>query len=622
MRRFAMAAVLLLTLVMLAAGALAEEARVLTPGGPVKMRRTPDDKGRLVVSVPNHAVVEVTEAGDEWCAVTYKKKSGFIRTEFLRLPSDLPGKTVYPDKGTVFLYAEPWSEDGQHAQKSPVIVAAAPCSVPVKVLAVDGIWLRAELNGVEGWATVEAFSWQYEEPAADPDWTARPGMLTEAAAGIGERGDPVVVGCRWQGDKVLVQGTDGIWDFVPCASVALTNPGDAPAEDVSGAVQPPVAWPDAEDAARSALTRKVRSFAKEEGLIPVSVLRTRLPEVGGTVWECCFVSPSGQVRYTALVDAQTGKVVLTADDTGFAEPLKPGALLEPGVVQLSVSSDVLPVGGVVDCTVVAWTDHLCAWKVESEGKTVAASGEESAHFTASWRAREAGTYTLTVTVTDEEKTVGTASAVLTVDPALPAQDGPEEIYSQKDGWWADKAYRDKSLESSGCAIFALAHALHLRGHLGPETDPAALAKKYSLCLTPTGTNNERLIRWAGTDYGFTTQPELVTDRKDIVRGMVLAKPKTIKPHTHFTAQVYVLGTDEGGRHKPFASGYRPQFYFRTTDVTGTITLPEDVAMVMPGDNVKMSVDLIQHIAIEPNLRFAIREGGRTVGAGVVTEVAD
>ncbi len=112
------------------------------------------------------------------------------------------------------------------------------------------------------------------------------------------------------------------------------------------------------------------------------------------------------------------------------------------------------------------------------------------------------------------------------------------------------------------------------------------------------------------------------DRKDVVRGMVLAKPKTIKPHTHFTAQVYVLGTDEGGRHKPFGTGYRPQFYFRTTDVTGTITLPEDVQMVMPGDNVKMTVDLIQHIAIEPNLRFAIREGGRTVGAGVVTEVAD
>ena len=112
------------------------------------------------------------------------------------------------------------------------------------------------------------------------------------------------------------------------------------------------------------------------------------------------------------------------------------------------------------------------------------------------------------------------------------------------------------------------------------------------------------------------------DRKDVVRGMVLAKPKTIKPHTHFTAQVYVLGTDEGGRHKPFGTGYRPQFYFRTTDVTGTITLPEDVQMVMPGDNVKMTVDLITHIAIEPNLRFAIREGGRTVGAGVVTEVAD
>jgi len=112
------------------------------------------------------------------------------------------------------------------------------------------------------------------------------------------------------------------------------------------------------------------------------------------------------------------------------------------------------------------------------------------------------------------------------------------------------------------------------------------------------------------------------DRKDIVRGMVLAKPGTIKPHTHFKAQVYVLSKEEGGRHKPFFPGYRPQFYFRTTDVTGTIKLPEGVDMVMPGDNIVMEVELIQHIAIEQNLRFAIREGGRTVGAGVVTEIIE
>ena len=112
------------------------------------------------------------------------------------------------------------------------------------------------------------------------------------------------------------------------------------------------------------------------------------------------------------------------------------------------------------------------------------------------------------------------------------------------------------------------------------------------------------------------------ERKDVVRGMVLAKPGSIKPHTKFVGRVLVLKKEEGGRHKPFFSGYRPQFYFRTTDVTGTITLPEGVEMVMPGDHVDMTVELIQHIAIEEQLRFAIREGGRTVGAGVVTKIIE
>jgi len=112
------------------------------------------------------------------------------------------------------------------------------------------------------------------------------------------------------------------------------------------------------------------------------------------------------------------------------------------------------------------------------------------------------------------------------------------------------------------------------------------------------------------------------DRKEVERGMVLAKPGSIKPLTKFNAEVYVLTKDEGGRHTPFFSGYRPQFYFRTTDVTGVIQLPEGVEMVMPGDNVQMSIELITPIAIEQGLRFAIREGGRTVGAGVVTAIFD
>jgi elongation factor Tu len=110
------------------------------------------------------------------------------------------------------------------------------------------------------------------------------------------------------------------------------------------------------------------------------------------------------------------------------------------------------------------------------------------------------------------------------------------------------------------------------------------------------------------------------ERKDIQRGQVLAKPGSVKPHTQFKAQVYVLSKEEGGRHTPFFSKYRPQFYFRTTDVTGVVTLPEGVEMCMPGDNIEMEVELISPIAIEDGTRFAIREGGRTVGAGAVTAI--
>ena len=111
-------------------------------------------------------------------------------------------------------------------------------------------------------------------------------------------------------------------------------------------------------------------------------------------------------------------------------------------------------------------------------------------------------------------------------------------------------------------------------------------------------------------------------RNEIERGQVLAKPGTIHPHTHFNSEVYVLTKEEGGRHTPFFNGYRPQFYFRTTDVTGVIKLPEGVEMVMPGDNIKMEIELITPIAIEKGLRFAIREGGRTVGSGVVSEIIE
>jgi elongation factor Tu len=113
-----------------------------------------------------------------------------------------------------------------------------------------------------------------------------------------------------------------------------------------------------------------------------------------------------------------------------------------------------------------------------------------------------------------------------------------------------------------------------------------------------------------------------TDKKEVERGQVIAATGSIKPHTHFKAQAYVLTKEEGGRHTPFFNGYRPQFYFRTTDVTGVAELPEGTEMVMPGDNVALTIKLITPIAMEKGLRFAIREGGRTVGAGTISDILE
>jgi len=131
---------------------------------------------------------------------------------------------------------------------------------------------------------------------------------------------------------------------------------------------------------------------------------------------------------------------------------------------------------------------------------------------------------------------------------------------------------------------------------------------------------ERGIVKVGEEIEIVGIRDTHTKREDVERGQVLCKPGSIKPHTHFTAEVYVLSKDEGGRHTPFFNNYRPQFYFRTTDVTGAIELPEGKEMVMPGDNVSITVKLINPIAMEEGLRFAIREGGRTVGAGVVAKI--
>jgi elongation factor Tu len=156
--------------------------------------------------------------------------------------------------------------------------------------------------------------------------------------------------------------------------------------------------------------------------------------------------------------------------------------------------------------------------------------------------------------------------------------------------------------------------------VGEEVEMVGLAASKKSVVTGVEMFRKLLDEgFAGDNVGLLLRG---VGKDEIERGMVLAKPGSIKPHTKFKAEVYVLSKEEGGRHTPFFKGYRPQFYFRTTDVTGAVELPEGVEMVMPGDNIQMEITLISPIAMEKELRFAIREGGRTVGAGVVTEVVE
>jgi elongation factor Tu len=155
-------------------------------------------------------------------------------------------------------------------------------------------------------------------------------------------------------------------------------------------------------------------------------------------------------------------------------------------------------------------------------------------------------------------------------------------------------------------------------NLGEEVEIVGLRDTQKTAVTGIEMFNKELDRGqAGDNAGILIRG---VKKEDVERGQVLAKPGSITPHTEFTAEVYILNKEEGGRHTPFFSGYKPQFFVRTTDVTGEVTLPEGVEMVMPGDTMKFKIKLIKPVAVEKEMRFAIREGGRTVGAGVVTEI--
>ena len=497
-----------------AAAALGESARVITPKGPLNMRKTPEEKGKVVESVPNKSLVTVEEVGEEWSKITYQKKSGYVKTEFLKLPEAMVGKEIYADSGTLYLLSGPG--DSQ-------IVAAVPPYRPVAVEEIQGDWALVSFQDkrVKGYVETKALSYQREEPAGAAEWIAEAALAVEAcevkgsldkkaeAAGTLEAGAALDV-LAIEKDQCLVLTGEGLCGYAPVSAIALTGTAGDGQNAETG-----LSRAEAMTKAENALKKKFKAFANERLYCDTEMGRDDFG-ASGAFYKCCYFNGQDQYLYCAVIGAEKGEAVFLAQYKGFAVPGHTVELLPEGQVEIALEpAGPLAVGQVVDIAVQAWTLHQAQYTLYLDGAQIAQS-QPGAHFSAAYRPRQPGEYRLTVTVTDEGGQTVSQEAAFTVDPDAEPIAGAQEVYSQKDGWWKDKKYRHSNLGKSGCAIFALAHALNRLGVEGEAALPENLAAKYSYCLIPEeGTNNTLLINTAARDFGFTTQSKLISEPEKI-----------------------------------------------------------------------------------------------------------
>ena len=510
--RLLLAALMMAAILCLAPSALGEPARVVTRGGVLNLRKTPEESTALVDQIPNQSMVDVEEVLDDtWAKVTYKKKTGYVKAAYLKLPSQMIGQRVYGDHGALMMRAAP---DAESALVYPVSAAAA-----VKVLAVEGDWALAECHGKTGYVPLDQLTYQYAEPQETAGWIDEKGTAALDCPVTAEANDksPVIAALTAGAEVTVTQiskgfclvVTDDFCGWAPTDAIVLSG---VEATDARAGSLYPV---EAVNLAGTALDKAFKAYAKERLYSLTAVYDDGADSPDGPMYLCGFYNDQDQYRYAALVHAETGKVTFTAQYEGFRALEKTVDLLPEGEMEVTFSADSLAVGDVLDVTVKAWTLHQCQYILTLNGDPVAAT-EAGAHFAASFRPRAAGEYLLAVTVTDETGASRTEECGFSVSEN-PDAAGPSAVYSQKDGWWKDKIYRHSNLDKSGCAIFALAHALERLGFQGEDTWPENLAVQYAVCLIKgEGTSNELLIKKAAKDFGFKTQTALITDEKKIV----------------------------------------------------------------------------------------------------------
>lgn len=506
------AALFLVALVMLLlmGAALGEEARVVTPGGKLNVRKSPDEKSKLVQQIPNHAMVEVLSREEDWVEIRYKKKTGFVQRDYVKLPEDLVSRgRFYPDEGYVLLY-EAESTD------APVCGIVGPMET-VTIVSYQSGWVLCGSGDMVGFAPSQAFSYQRKER---PEGSGMlPYVTLEGTVkNMPEESGDLSAGTRVRvtlsdGDSCLCfYKTEGRWKGVelPKSSVVLDGLLDEEDEQLPEGI----GMQDLADASAKAL-KKLRQFSTDaKKLYHIVTLREGMDGLEGQVALVGYLDDDDHLNYLCAVECDGMRAVYVADVRAFADGAGGESFLPEGTLEIHASTGTVPVGGVVDITVDAWDTQHISYALLKDGKSLTET-EPGSHVQASWRPKAEGDYTLRVQAEDESGN----KAVKTLEILVTAQDAvsQEEIYSQKDGWWKDKAYRRSDLDTSGCAIFTLSHALHLMGITGEDTLPENLARTYALCLTVDGTNNERLITTAGKDYGFTTRSTLYENQKQIAQ---------------------------------------------------------------------------------------------------------